>query len=691
MSKEVGAAKVKEQKKEFYIKILGRLLEHLGVQMYKHRDAAIAELVANCWDAGAKNVWIYIPNKNEYDPLSSKVIIEDDGCGMDEKDLQDKYLVIGRNRRIAENSEKNDGRKVMGRKGIGKLAGFGIATNMTIETWVGHHTVELTLNLAQLKNNPITETKEDVEKKLEGTIRNKRPEDIHNSSETGTRIKLFTLKQKSPLLVESLHTALARRFSRTVHGHMKIFINDEPLRSIEIELHKNSPSLNEKLKKVNLKDGNWIKYSYAFSNTPIRESSLKGWTILVNGKTGQAPPFFFNVDSVGKSQHSSKYLIGTIEADFLDKGKDDEGDTVSTDRQEIDWEREETRVLWDWGFKYTQELFNEIAERNADFSINIIMQDKGFLERIEALDSPLKNQCLKFIGSIGKINVVDDEMSVKDKIFQMADQIVKAFEYRHFIDVIDDIEKASENPDNLELLLSHLAKWEVLESRSILEIMKGRLQVIDKFYEMIVNRAPETANKEIGADNFHDLIAGFPWLLNPEWQVYLEEKSISKILREKGVVDYPELMKNKRVDFLALQGDNEIAVIEIKSVDEVLTLEELRRLEDYKNSLAPAHKKRLVAVLIFGGKHQIDSSSWNRYKKSRDFLILEWKHIFIKNKNYYEHYRAVLENHIKDPTFKLKEEEMINVKKMVKLNSVYRNPEIRKQGLGPQDLNNKVE
>ena len=87
-----------ETKKEFHIKILGKLLEHLGVQMYKHRDAAIAELVANSWDAGAKNVWITIPNESTYDPNKSEILIEDNGCGMDETDMQDKYLVIGRNR-----------------------------------------------------------------------------------------------------------------------------------------------------------------------------------------------------------------------------------------------------------------------------------------------------------------------------------------------------------------------------------------------------------------------------------------------------------------------------------------------------------------------------------------------------------------------------------------------------------------
>ena len=41
--------------------VLGRTLEHLGVQMYKQRPAALAELVANAWDADAGRVWIEVP------------------------------------------------------------------------------------------------------------------------------------------------------------------------------------------------------------------------------------------------------------------------------------------------------------------------------------------------------------------------------------------------------------------------------------------------------------------------------------------------------------------------------------------------------------------------------------------------------------------------------------------------------
>ena len=189
----------------------------------------------------------------------------------------------------------------------------------------------------------------------------------------------------------------------------------------------------------------------------------------------------------------------------------------------------------------------KLEKGDTETSINVVLEEPSYKGRIDSLDKPLQKQCLGFIGSIGKIKVEGDEMPAKDKILQMADQIIKAFEYRHFIDVIDDIEKASESPENLELLLSHLEKWEILESRSILEIIKGRIKVIDKFYDMIVNRAPETANRDLGADNFHDLIGGFPWLLNPEWEVYLEESSISKILKQKGETDFPELMKIKEL------------------------------------------------------------------------------------------------------------------------------------------------
>jgi HSP90 family molecular chaperone len=126
------------RKRTFFIKVMGRTLEHLGVQMYKRRDVAIAELVANSWDAGASNVYINAPAPEEYDQVASTIVIIDDGSGMKEEQVEDEYLVVGRNRRRDGGLETHidgvESRPVMGRKGIGKLAGFGIASKMSVTT-----------------------------------------------------------------------------------------------------------------------------------------------------------------------------------------------------------------------------------------------------------------------------------------------------------------------------------------------------------------------------------------------------------------------------------------------------------------------------------------------------------------------------------------------------------------------------
>ncbi|WP_347490436.1 ATP-binding protein [Desulfoscipio sp. XC116] len=89
-------------------------LKTFGKQQYSNAWAALSELVANGFDAGAANVCLYI---NMRDKRHSTIEIIDDGIGMDENDLQKKYAVIGRNRR---NDNPDD--KAAGRKGIGKLA-----------------------------------------------------------------------------------------------------------------------------------------------------------------------------------------------------------------------------------------------------------------------------------------------------------------------------------------------------------------------------------------------------------------------------------------------------------------------------------------------------------------------------------------------------------------------------------------
>ena len=86
--------------------VLGRTLEHLGVQMYKQRPAALAELVANAWDADATRVWIEVPEGPV--ATTSQITITDNGSGMTPDEVADLYLVIGRNRREIETTGPTD-------------------------------------------------------------------------------------------------------------------------------------------------------------------------------------------------------------------------------------------------------------------------------------------------------------------------------------------------------------------------------------------------------------------------------------------------------------------------------------------------------------------------------------------------------------------------------------------------------
>jgi hypothetical protein len=656
------------EQKKFQLQILGRTLEHLGVQMYKQRNTAIAELVANCWDAGAKKVNIFIPETSSYNQLSSNIIIKDDGYGMDDQEIADAYLVIGRNRR-KEDSGISHGRQVMGRKGIGKLAGFGMAKEMNVKTWKNGSGNSLKLDINQLKadNNEA--------KNVEIPSMPFTPDSSYTP--TGTLITLTNLKHKTAIDIDNLHQSLARRFSRSVKNEMEILINDLPLHEINLEVTHSYPDISDYLEST-LSDGKTVSYKYQFSQKPISNKELRGFVIYANGKLAQAPDFFFNMEGKVTGQHGTKYITGEIIADFLDLGIDDESDNISTDRQEIDWENETTQPLKIWGENKIKEIFIQWLEtRGGEFS-NDIFNDPLLHDRISLLDTPSQKQLDKILNILGKSSP-DPE---KGK--ELAGTLIRAFEYRHFHDVIDEIEAAAfEEPEKLNELLDKLSEWKTLESRSIYEIIHGRLSIIEKFHQMIVNNAPETASK-LSKDNMHDIVAGYPWLLNPEWQILAEEKSISNQLKEWNI----ETEGNEhaqRYDFIALSNEGRMVIIEIKRAGHPVGLNELQRAEQYQENLRRAHPD-IYLLFISGVGFNVSESIKTDWKKSDSKELSDWNTLHTRTKVFYDHYKDILEGNITGRNFKSKEIEVIKTRKILEVGTVHRNPEERRKGLGSQDV-----
>ena len=105
-----------------------QIIRLLGIQMYQKPADVISELIANAWDADAEQVNI---------KLSDRIIeVRDNGNGMTFEQCQNYYLNVGRDRRFDTKKDLSERfkRPVLGRKGIGKFAGFGIAKCIEVET-----------------------------------------------------------------------------------------------------------------------------------------------------------------------------------------------------------------------------------------------------------------------------------------------------------------------------------------------------------------------------------------------------------------------------------------------------------------------------------------------------------------------------------------------------------------------------
>lgn len=115
--------------KEYQLSIDPRILELLGPNLYTNIYYVLAELIANSYDADAKNVYI-ISNKDD-------IRVEDDGHGMSYQagDIK-RYLDVAATSRNSEGDSltKSGQRRKMGRKGVGKLAALSVSENVDVLT-----------------------------------------------------------------------------------------------------------------------------------------------------------------------------------------------------------------------------------------------------------------------------------------------------------------------------------------------------------------------------------------------------------------------------------------------------------------------------------------------------------------------------------------------------------------------------
>lgn len=121
------------------IRPYARLITMLGDQLIKNERIALVELIKNAYDADAEWVKVSFLNFNDDFTVNSnsKIIIEDDGNGMNQQIIEKHWLNPAtpekKNRKkIKETTDK--GRILQGEKGIGRFAIFKLGKKINIYT-----------------------------------------------------------------------------------------------------------------------------------------------------------------------------------------------------------------------------------------------------------------------------------------------------------------------------------------------------------------------------------------------------------------------------------------------------------------------------------------------------------------------------------------------------------------------------
>lgn len=564
-----------EHKYEMTISL--QIVEHLGLNLYSNTSAVISEAVANAWDADAKTVEITL----EKDCIT----IKDDGCGMDTDDINNKYLTVGYQKRHLVPITPMLNRKVMGRKGIGKLSLLSIAETITIYSSKNGQKNALQISTQKLRE-AVSQTQTYY------------PEEVDDSGidfeGNGTKIVLTNLKKsRTTALAGKLKQRLARRFA--VIGADKQFevkVNGEPitisdrnyltkaqylwyyLRPADEDIPAQPADEYTKqcksgvLRKSFSRSGELSiagkpAYVYGWIATAPKpgdlddDENINRIAIMVRGKMAKDDM----LNEIGTTALYSKYIFGELNAEFLDT--DEEADITTSSRQDFFDDDERYVVLKKF-------IESELAQIRADWEAE--RSEAGEEEACKyevvrewysGLIGDEKKAAKQLFGKINQLTVTPDE---KKDIFKHGILAFESLKLKNELSALQDVQ-----PDNLDIFLNVAGRLDSIEATYYYQIVKSRLAVIQRMKEVVHGDDLEKVIQRHLANNL--------WLLDPAWDRDTKLPSVEEAIKTQFDVINAGLTREEqeaRLDVRYQKPSGKHVIIELKRGDRTVKFIRMR-------------------------------------------------------------------------------------------------------------------
>lgn len=546
------------------------VLNHLGIGLYSNTPAVLTEIVANAWDADAENVNIKLD--------SDEITITDDGHGMDYEALQKKFLTVGYARRLNGESHTPNGRQCMGRKGIGKLAMFSLANEITLAS----KTIDSETNGFLVNVNALEQTISTREPYYPDPLPIPSPLTIDSK---GTIIKLTTLNKNLTHATETfLRRRIARRFSIIgANKKFNISINDKPVTLADRGFYGdiqflwtfgNAETQNKELSANHVRHRHFDGVTFSgqiingFIASVVVPEQLKKEddnnntiTLLANGR-------IFEEDiqkRIDDSRVFNSYLVGELQYDILDDN--DLRDIAVSSRQGV----QENDDRFSEFMGYIKSRLSEIAsdwdkwrrELGADKVVGEFPVLESWLSSLKSTLRPKAKQLLSKIHTMRFSGSPEFQKAQRKEIIKAQ---ILAFEKLKIKDNIEAIESI-DIEKNIAGFKEVMVSVEDIEAALQAEVIEQRLAVIRK-----LDQHKEAAVKErVVQDHIYKHL----WLVDPSWGYKEKPTQYEVTLTSYLIKVCPDTDEGARFDIAYTSTANRFIVLELKKPGLTVSMDKL--------------------------------------------------------------------------------------------------------------------
>ena len=318
------------------------------------------------------------------------------------------------------------GRKVIGKKGLGKLSFFGIVRTITVDT------------VRQGKRNVFTMDWDDLMESAGGRylVTPTVFDEVAAADETGTQITLANINRESDFSEEFLANSIARFFIFDDDFSVTITRNNEDAVTLSNEMHFSV--FGEEFSWSFPQDFVHIESDYEHRSkiqgkiiTPIKPIAprfhSRGISLFARGKLVQSPYQF--ADST--SSHFFSYMTGWLKVDFID---DFSEDVIATNRQNINWGHIQTGKLHKYLAKcvqYVQLDWRKKRGHKKITNVNNNLKDIKLEEWKESIPEHLQDSFGNIVRQIIE-NLPEVESDEAKQFFNEFIKIIPPYSYYHW-------------------------------------------------------------------------------------------------------------------------------------------------------------------------------------------------------------------------------------------------------------------